>query len=97
MSRLTDSDQEMPLVSHLTELRTRLLRIVYPFPYRDIIVEEVALLSIDACNGSLDVLQHVLILIFNRHLRLYFCAVFGLHPPWATPPSRKATETPALA
>lgn len=28
MSRLTDSDQEMPLVSHLTELRTRLLRIV---------------------------------------------------------------------
>ena len=28
MSRLSDSDQEMPLVSHLTELRTRLLRIV---------------------------------------------------------------------
>ena len=28
MSRLPDSDQEMPLVSHLTELRTRLLRIV---------------------------------------------------------------------
>jgi len=28
MNRLTDSDQEMPLVSHLTELRTRLLRIV---------------------------------------------------------------------
>ena len=28
MSRPSDSDQEMPLVSHLTELRTRLLRIV---------------------------------------------------------------------
>jgi sec-independent protein translocase protein TatC len=28
MSRLSDSDQEMPLVSHLTELRTRLLRVV---------------------------------------------------------------------
>lgn len=28
MSRPTDNDQEMPLVSHLTELRTRLLRIV---------------------------------------------------------------------
>lgn len=28
MSRLADSDQEMPLVSHLTELRTRLLRCV---------------------------------------------------------------------
>ena len=28
MSRPTDGDQEMPLVSHLTELRTRLLRIV---------------------------------------------------------------------
>ncbi|MGQ7960690.1 twin-arginine translocase subunit TatC [Pseudomonas sp. SP16.1] len=28
MSRLPDADQEMPLVSHLTELRTRLLRCV---------------------------------------------------------------------
>mgnify|MGYP003366204144 FL=1 len=28
MSQRPDSDQEMPLISHLTELRTRLLRIV---------------------------------------------------------------------
>ena len=28
MSKLPDADQEMPLVSHLTELRTRLLRCV---------------------------------------------------------------------